>query len=168
MLPLVLRQPAVTQETMLVTLLESPHIEPSALLVMLVKGKEAECIPAIKTLVEMGRVYTSSILQAAIMSIIELTPLPILSMYLILKSFEEFPELKDFLLSEALPDLLDRKVWENGRVWKGVIKFIKTTTPDSIVLLERLPLEVKREVERMEEVKKGIVEYQLRQKKGIR
>lgn len=167
-MPLVLRQSGSVQETMLQTLLESQHIEPSALLVMLVRGKEAECIPALKTLIEMSRVYTSSILQSAIRSIIELTPLPILSMYLILKSLEEFPELKDFLLTEALPDLLGRKVWENGRVWKGVIKFIKTTTPDSIVLLDRLPLEVRRELERMEEVKKGIVEYQLRQKKGIR
>ena len=167
MLPLILRQSPAAQEPMLQTLLESPYIDPSSLLVLLVRGKETECIPALKILIEMTRVYTSSVLQAAINSIIELTPLPILSMYIILKALDEFPELKEFLMTEALPGLLNREVWENGRIWKGVIKFIKTTTPDSIVLLDRLPLSVRRELERMEEVKKGMVEYQLRQKKGL-
>jgi hypothetical protein len=83
-------------------------------------------------------------------------------MYFILKANEMYPQMKSFFINYALPYLLDRKVWEQTIIWKGCVTFIEKTVPESIHLLELMPIDIQMELLKKDTIKKGKLEDSLR------
>ena len=83
-------------------------------------------------------------------------------MYFILKANDMYPQMKPFFINYALPFLLDKKVWEYPLVWRGCVTFIEKTAPDSIHLLELMPVDIQMVLLQRDAIKKGKIEESLR------
>jgi hypothetical protein len=121
-----------------------------------------EIIKVIKELMNIRHVFSPETLQKTTEKIIRIEPLPSTIMYFILKANEMYPQMKSFFINYALPYLLDRKVWEQTIIWKGCVTFIEKTVPESIHLLELMPIDIQMELLKKDTIKKGKLEDSLR------
>lgn len=149
------------------SILESPGIDACELLVMVHKyhGNPAQVVKFVKELMDMRHVFSAETLQKTTEKIIRIDPLPEIIMYFILKANEIYPSMKLFFINYALPYLLDKKVWEFSIIWRGCVTFIEKTVPDSIQLLELMPIDIQLALMQKDAIKKGKLEESLRNNK---
>lgn len=127
------------------------------------QGNPAQIVKVVKELMDMRHAFSPEIIQKAAEKIIRFDPLPDIIMYFILKANEMYPQMRTFFITYALPYLLlERKVWEYSIIWKGCITFIEKTVPDSICLLDQLPLDIQLTLLQRDAIKKGKLEESLR------
>ena len=167
-IPTLVSQPETSLSTYMSSLLEAPEVDPSEVLAKILSLDLAtpQVIKALKVALDLRHVYYQETLQAATEKIVRLEPIPETCMYFILKANELYPQLKSFFISYALPYLLERKVWEYPRIWKGFVTFIERTTPDSIQVLDLMPHDVQQKLLQRETIRKGKLEETMRKQKS--
>lgn len=129
-------------------------------------GNPAQISKVVKELMDMRHIFSPEVLQKTTEKIIRIDPLPEIIMYFMLKANDMYPQLKMFFINYALPYLMDRKVWESSIVWRGCVTFIEKTVPDSIQLLELMPIDIQMALMQRDAIKKGKLEESLRNRRG--
>lgn len=166
LLPILYALPRDIRKTYLARILESPKIDSGELLllVLLHQGDEKISIDVITQLLEFTHVYNLEIIQSTIEKLVMVQPVPLLTMYFILKARGIYPHLKTYLIQFALPKLLEKKLWTYDRIWPGFVTFLEKVSPESMELMEKLPEDVQKKLEAKESIRKSKVEYVLRKK----
>lgn len=152
MLPKVLRlNPTVVKEVfnrLLATGPEFEHIKnfplmPSELLVALhtLDPAKIELKFVVKAtsmcLAEKER-YTQDVLAIVLQQLVDITPIPTLSMRTILQSHTLYPRLSGFI-SNLLQRLIPKQVWKQKVVWDGFLKCCQRLKPTSFPVMLSLP-----------------------------
>ena len=151
------------------SIIEAPGVDACELLVMVHRyyGNPSQISKVVKELMDLRHIFSSEILQKTTEKIIRIDPLPEIIMYFILKANEMYPQMKSFFINYALPYLLDRKVWEFNIIWRGCVAFIEKTVPESIHLLDLMPIDIQLSLMQRDAIKKGKLEESLRNNKKI-
>ena len=114
---------------------------------------------------DMRHIFSSETLQKTTEKIIRIDPLPEVIMYFVLKATDMYPSMRLFFITYALPYLLEKKVWEFNVIWKGCVTFIEKTVPESIQLLELMPIDIQLTLMQRDAIKRGKLEESLRNHK---
>mmetsp|Transcript_18136 Transcript_18136/g.32473 ORF Transcript_18136/g.32473 Transcript_18136/m.32473 type:complete len:560 (+) Transcript_18136:1607-3286(+) len=156
------------RENCLNKVLEGGHLDP-AYMVELLHCQESDLkltIETLKDLLENKTAYfTADVLKRASLKVAQLEPVSMMSMYFMLKVHQMYPDLKVELVEQVMPAFLNKKLWEQPRLWKGCVTFLERTVPESIALLQLLPPDVQRQLETSDIIRKGKLDYQLRSSK---
>ena len=159
--------PDNTRKSIIQSLLESPGIDACELLVMVHRynGSPAQIVKFVKELMDMRHIFSSETLQKTTEKIIRIDPLPEVIMYFVLKANDMYPSMRLFFINYALPYLLEKKVWEFNVIWKRCVTFIEKTVPESIQLLELMPIDIQLTLMQRDAIKRGKLEESLRNHK---
>lgn len=152
------------REACLNRVLEGGHLDP-AFIVLMLHCQETDLkltTETLRVLLENTTIFTAEVLKRASIQVAQLEPVPMMSMYFMLKVHQMYPELKADLVSQVLPSFLDKKLWEQPRLWRGCVTFLERTVPESVALLQQLPPDVQRQLETSDIIRKGKLDFQLR------
>lgn len=165
LLPFLLSLTEQQRKSYLSKIFEAQDVDACDVMVLILNYPSAQIIQVLKELFELRHIYPPEVLQRVTEKLVRLEPIPELCMYFILKANETYPQLKVFFISYALPLLLNRKIWDYPRIWKGFVAFVEKTVPESLQVLELMPSDIQSKLLEREVIKKGKVEETLRRQR---
>jgi len=167
LLPSLLGLTEQQRQSYLAKIFDAPDIDACDFLVLVLQfqGSPTQLVQVLKELLDLRHIYPPEVLQRVTEKLVRVEPIPELCMYFILKANELYSQLKVFFISYALPHLLNRKIWDYPRIWKGFVAFVERTVPESLQVLELMPNDIQSKLLEREVIKKGKVEDSLRRQK---
>jgi hypothetical protein len=113
------------REACLNRVLEGGHLDP-AYMVLLLHCQESDLkltTETLRVLLENTTTFSGEVLKRAALQVAQLEPVPMMSMYFMLKVHQMYPELKVDLVSQVMPAFLDKQLWDQPRLWRGCVTF---------------------------------------------
>jgi symplekin len=89
-------------------------------------------------LYQMTTTFTKEVLAGVIQDLLDLDPMPALTMRTILQALSLFPALNGFIMN-VLHRLIGRQVWTQPKLWEGFVKCCQKTKPQCFQVLLHLP-----------------------------
>ena len=145
-------------------IIEVPQMDVTALLagipVMSLSPKVQSSL--LSAVFEFARIFSVRQVQAAIDQILGLETLPEITMYLLLKVDDFYPQMNEYFLNNALPSLISKRVWESSTLFRGFIRIIEKKLPKSLKVIDMLPVECQEILKQKDSVKKAMMEASIR------
>jgi len=126
--------PAITPSELMVAL----HLLTSDPAISKDQSVMKKVIEATQLCLEQPTVFTPEVLAVVLQQLIDVKPIPMLTMRTVIQTVKKYPKLINFIMT-LLSRLIQKQVWTEKKLWEGFIMCCKITEPHSFSVLASLP-----------------------------
>jgi len=95
-------------------------------------------IEAIQFCLEQKQVVKQEVLAVVLQQLVDTNPIPPLLMRTMIQTLARYPKITPFIMN-LLTRLITKQVWNDKRLWEGIVKCCKMALPHSLPILTQLP-----------------------------